>query len=101
MKTTLERTRSMMNMTSMKKWIASFAIASALVIAAPASAQFGEAAGFGEVMSPYFFKRDLVHFANGLELDEGQSVIVESLYWDFEEEHEAGKVLMLDFFATT
>jgi hypothetical protein len=76
--------------------ILAIAMVSALAATAAAPAQFGEAAGFGEVMSPYFFKRDLVHFANGLELDEGQSVILESLYWDYEEEHAAGKAAMLD-----
>ncbi|MHC5113455.1 MAG: hypothetical protein ACYTGP_03385 [Planctomycetota bacterium] len=70
------------------------AIAVALTSAAPA--QFGQAAGFGDMMSPYFLRRDLQIFAEGLELDDGQAVILESLYWDYEDEHEAGKNRMLD-----
>ena len=65
-------------------------------LATPASAQFGEAAGFGEMMSPYFLRRDLEIFAEGLELDEGQAVIVEQIYYDYEDEHETGKARMLE-----
>lgn len=72
------------------------ALVAALVLTASAPAQFGEAAGFGEMMSPYFLRRDLTIFVDELELDEGQTAILESLYSDYEDEHEAGKVRMLE-----
>lgn len=75
---------------------ATAALAGSLGLTAIAPAQFGEAAGFGEMMTPYFLRRDLTLFAEGLDLDEGQSMIVESLYWDYEDEHEAGKRRMLE-----
>lgn len=73
-----------------------FALVLTLGLTAAAPAQYGEAAGFGEMMSPYFLRRDLTMFVDELELDEGQSAILESLYFDYEEEHETGKVRMLE-----
>ncbi|MBT8483989.1 MAG: hypothetical protein HKO59_00205 [Phycisphaerales bacterium] len=72
------------------------ALTAAAALTGAAPAQFGEAAGFGEMMSPYFLRRDLQIFQEGLELDEGQAVIVESLFWDYEDDHESGKVRMLE-----
>ena len=72
------------------------AVVGSLGLTAAAPAQFGSAAGFGEMMTPYFLRRDLTLFADGLDLDEGQSMIVESLYWDYEDEHEAGKSRMIE-----
>jgi hypothetical protein len=72
------------------------ACAGAIGLSGAASGQFGEAAGFGEVMGPYFFKRDLVHFIEGLNLDDAQSVILESLYWDYTDAQEASKQEMID-----
>jgi len=74
------------------------ALIGAIGITATASAQFGQAAGFSEIMSPYFFRRDLVHFVEGLELDEGQTVILESLFWDYEDANDASKQVMIDRF---
>jgi hypothetical protein len=74
------------------------ALLGAIGITATASAQFGQAAGFSEIMSPYFLRRDLVHFVEGLDLDEGQSVILESLFWDYEDANEASKQVMIDRF---
>jgi hypothetical protein len=68
----------------------------ALAAAAPAPAQFGEAAGFSEMMSPYFLRRDLHIFEEGLDLDEDQAAILESIFWDYEEEHNASRQKMLD-----
>jgi len=67
-----------------------------LGLTAAAPAQFGEAAGFGEMMSPYFLRRDLTMFVDELELDDGQTAILESLYFDYEDEHETGKARMLE-----
>lgn len=76
--------------------LTALAIAATIGVTGSASAQFGQAAGFGEMMSPYFMRRDLMLFADGLELDEGQSAIVETLYMDYEDEHEAGRERMFD-----
>lgn len=65
-------------------------------IAAPATAQFGQAAGFGEVMSPYFLRRDLNTFVEKLQLDQGQGLVVENLFFDYEDAHNASKARMLE-----
>ncbi len=59
-----------------------------------ASAQFGRAAGFSEVQSPYFLSRDLQIFDEGLGLDDGQSMILQSLYWDYADDNDADTDLM-------
>ena len=72
------------------------ALLGAIGLTTAAPAQFGEAAGFGEVMSPYFFKRDLVHFTEGLDLDDAQGVILESLFWDYTDADEESKQRMIE-----
>ena len=85
-------------MTSRKTRLIAFglAFAGSLVGVAPASAQFGQAAGFGEVMSPYFLRRDLNLIVDGLSLDDEQAVIVESLFFDYEADHERAKAAMME-----
>jgi hypothetical protein len=72
------------------------ALAAAFGVTGAASAQFGQAAGFNELMSSYYLRRDLQLFIEGLDMDEGQSVILESLFWDYQDEHEAGKTEMIE-----
>ena len=64
------------------------------------SAQFGEAAGFTEIMMPYYLRRDLSLFEVSLELDDAQAAILESLYMDYEDSQEASKVAMMERFST-
>lgn len=71
------------------------AVAAAFACAPPAPAQFGDAAGLGQVMNPYYLRRDLQLFANGLGLDDGQAAIVESLFWDYEDAQTASKDRMM------
>ncbi|MCP3905951.1 MAG: hypothetical protein GY715_20185 [Planctomycetes bacterium] len=86
----------MRSLTASRRLLVGLAGAAAVALTAAAGAQFGQAAGFGDMMTPYFLRRDLQIFAEGLELDDGQAVILESLYWDYEDEHESGKTRMLD-----
>lgn len=63
-----------------------------------AEAQFGQAAGFGEVMNPYFMRRDIDLVVDWLDLDQSQGVIVESLFFDYEDAHAASRNKMIDSF---
>lgn len=80
----------------LRRLLTAAALTTVIGLTGTASAQFGQAAGFGEMMSPYFMRRDLMLFAEGLDLDEGQAAIVETLYMDYEDEHEAGRERMFD-----
>ncbi|MCA9296864.1 MAG: hypothetical protein KC983_10105 [Phycisphaerales bacterium] len=70
------------------------ALGAALVGTASASAQFGEAAGIAEAMQPEYFSRDVVLFADGLNLDDTQRIILESLFEDYTSEFDAGVAAM-------
>jgi hypothetical protein len=63
-----------------------------------APAQFGEAAGIAEAMQPEYFSRDIVLFADGLNLDETQRLILESLFHDYTSEFDAGVAAMHERF---
>lgn len=65
-------------------------LAAALCFAAPAPAQFGEAAGIAESMQPEYLSRDVILFVEGLDLDEGQQIILEALFDDYQSEFDAG-----------
>ncbi|MDY7108389.1 MAG: hypothetical protein SYC29_07100 [Planctomycetota bacterium] len=82
--------------TRIRRGLFALTAAGAIGLTGTASGQFGEAAGFGEVMGPYYFKRDLVHFIDGLNLDDSQTVILESLYWDYTDAQEASKQEMIE-----
>jgi len=72
-------------------------VAGTLLIApAPAEAQYGGAAGFAEVMSPHYLRRDLRIFEDALRLDPAQAAILQSLFWDYESRHEASRQRMLE-----
>ncbi len=67
------------------------ATAVALVASAPVSAQSpAGAAGFAEMSVHDYLHRDIILFADALELDEGQRVIVESLYEDYRSTFDTG-----------
>lgn len=67
----------------------SFATVAVLAAPSTASAQ-GGAAGFAELNIHDYLHRDIVLFAQALEMDEGQRVIVESLYEDYRATFDAG-----------
>lgn len=66
------------------------ALIASLSITNAVRAQFGEAAGIAEAMTPDVMSRDIVMFSKGLDLDETQRVIVEALFNDYNDEFEAG-----------
>lgn len=74
-------------------------LAAATVVTGAASAQFGQSAGFGDVMRPYYIRRDLQVFADELDLDETQRSIVETFFWDYEDEEASRKEQMLQSIA--
>lgn len=73
-------------------------IVSALLIlvglAAPALGQIGDGTGLAEALNPEYFNRDIVTFADELELDDIQRVIVEALFEDYLYGFEEAKSLM-------
>lgn len=73
-------------------------IVSALLIlvglAAPAHGQIGDGTGLAEALNPEYFNRDIVTFADELELDDIQRVIVEALFEDYLYGFEEAKSLM-------
>lgn len=75
------------------------AIAAVAAVTGAAPAQFGEAAGFSEIMMPYYLRRDLQLFEDGLQLDDAQAAIVESLYFDYEQSQEESRLQMMERFA--
>lgn len=58
--------------------------------ARPAQAQFGQAVAISELMKPEFINRDMVIFVEGLNLDDGQQVIVESMFENYRDDFDAG-----------
>jgi len=65
------------------------AVAAPMALTCPAPAQFGRAAAFGEVTSPYYLSRDLRIFEQTLGLDDGQALILQSIFWDYTDDQEA------------
>jgi Spy/CpxP family protein refolding chaperone len=57
---------------------------------ATALAQFGQAAGIAEAMVPDFMTRDVRLFQDGLNLDDTQRVIIEALFYDYQDSFDAG-----------
>lgn len=83
--------RHMMDRKRLIQLAGGFAIAIAMMFtSAPATAQFGQAAGIAKSTQPEYFRRDMTIFADGLELDETQSVIVEGLFEDYIAEFDEG-----------
>ncbi len=69
--------------------LAAATICSAVALAAPASAQFGQIA-IAKSTKPEYFRRDVLIFVEGLDLDESQRLIVEGLFEDYIDEFDAG-----------
>jgi len=65
-------------------------VAVVLVGGRTARAQFGEAAGIAKLMRPEYTRADLRIFTEGLDLDDTQQLLVESLFDDYRTEFEAG-----------
>jgi hypothetical protein len=61
-----------------------------LVVASPATAQFGSSAGFAEAFRPDFLDRDMPLFVEHLRLEDWQRPIVEMLLLDYSQSFEAG-----------
>ncbi|MEM7228096.1 MAG: hypothetical protein AAF432_04695 [Planctomycetota bacterium] len=78
--------------------IALAGIGLAMMITGTASAQFGEAAGIAEAMQPEYYRRDVQLFADGLDMDETQQLILESLYDDYQQEFDRGVEMMHERF---
>lgn len=70
------------------------ALMATLIPATAASAQIGEASGLAEALFPEYFKRDVVIFVEGLDLDETQRVIIEALIDDYLDGFEESKLQM-------
>jgi hypothetical protein len=71
--------------------------ASAVLTAAlcpPAPAQFGELAGISDSMQREYLNRDLVYFAEMLELDKAQRDILDALYEDYKNDFNDGLAAM-------
>lgn len=78
-------------MTGLCRTVAIAAIGGAAAFSTtPASAQIGDAAGFADLMRHDYLHRDIVLFSQGLDMDDGQRVIVESLYEDYRDEFDEG-----------
>ena len=60
-----------------------------------AHGQFGQVSGIGDIMNPYYYRRDLQIITDGLELDEDQQVFLEVLFFDYEESHARNRKNML------
>jgi hypothetical protein len=72
---------------------------SAIVGLAPrASAQYGEAAGIADAMTPEYFRRDVTLFANALGMDDNQQFILETLFDDYQADFDAGVEAMQEQF---
>lgn len=70
----------------------------AAAVCPPASAQFGEAAGFHEAMVADFFSRDMQIIAEGLQLDDDQRVILQQLFRDYQDDFDAAVQTMMNQF---
>jgi hypothetical protein len=66
------------------------ALAAAIALAAPATAQFRALGGLGQLNQHDYLHRDMVFFAQELDLDDGQRVILDSLYEDYRDNFEQG-----------
>jgi hypothetical protein len=66
------------------------AIIAAASLTAPAPAQLGQAAGIAKSTTPEYFRRDVLIFAEGLDLDDGQRLIVEGLFEDYIDDFDEG-----------
>lgn len=93
MSTTNRKRLAMVNLVIM-----ALAMTAGMLITAPAQAQYGQAANFAEVLNPEIFRRDLQLIQEGLDLDEAQSAILESIYFQYEDAFENGKQSMLQRF---
>jgi Spy/CpxP family protein refolding chaperone len=79
---------------NLKRLTLAAAIVLPVLAVSPARAQFGEAAGIAEAMTADYFRRDIVLFQQGLNLDDAQRDIIDALYSDYEQEFEAGLARM-------
>ena len=61
-----------------------------MAVSTPASAQFGDQAGFKEVFRPDFYRRDMQLYADYLRLEEWQRPIVEILLDDYQVNFDLG-----------
>ena len=66
------------------------ALAAAVALTTPASAQFGLAGGFQDAFRPGFTTRDVQLAVTMLELDDSQKLILETLYDDYQEDFRTG-----------
>ncbi len=66
------------------------ALAAAVALTAPASAQFGLAGGFQDAFRPGFTARDVQLAVTMLDLDDSQKLILETLYEDYQEDFRTG-----------
>ncbi len=82
---------------SIRQWLHApliLALIATLFVTTPCSAQFGEAAGIAEAMQPEYFRRDIVLFVDALDLDEGQQMLLETLYEDYLADFDDGRTRM-------
>lgn len=70
------------------------ATATIVLPVAPSHAQFGEAAGIAESMQREYLSRDLVIISDGLQLDDAQRIILESLFDDYQDSFDDGFAAM-------
>jgi hypothetical protein len=71
--------------------VAAAATAGAALVMVPAArAQFGAAGGFADAFEPDFIRRDVRFIVESLELDEGQRLIVETFFDDYQNAFEEG-----------
>ena len=78
-------------------------VASAAVFGLPstASAQFGQAAGIARLIRPEYTRADVRIVVEGLELDDMQRLIIESLFEDYQTQFDAGFDAMRDRLSDT
>ncbi len=87
----LRRPRRLRLLPSARILLLAWILVPSMLLIDVAAAQFGQAAQIGRVMSPYYLRRDLPFIVDRLELDDGQSAIVEALYYDYEDAHLASQ----------
>jgi hypothetical protein len=75
---------------SVRRLLPAAVLAAGLWPASGASAQIGELAGFTEAMQREYLNRDLVIFADALELDQVQRDILDNLFDDYKRDFEDG-----------
>ncbi len=68
----------------------SLALAAAIVLTTPASAQYGLAGGFQDAFRPGFTARDIQLAVTMLDLDDSQKLILETLFDDYQEDFRTG-----------